>query len=117
MKRRLILLLNNIDILFQYCGFIRCKEFFEIIFFNFKTNSDFSFHNFSVDFCLSSRCLEKLIIVIFCIRWIFGILILEFIRSLLLSLTTNIIINVLLRSRELFALIFINFLFIVKFLI
>jgi hypothetical protein len=42
------------------------------------------------------------------IRWIFGILISEFIRSLLLSLTIDIIINALLRSRELSIIISIN---------
>jgi hypothetical protein len=48
-------------------------------------------------------------LLFFYIRWIFGILISEFIKFLLLSLTTDIIINALLKSRELFAIISINF--------
>jgi hypothetical protein len=43
------------------------------------------------------------------IRWTFGILILESIRSLLSSLTTDIVINVLSKSRESFTIISINF--------
>jgi hypothetical protein len=43
------------------------------------------------------------------IRWTFRTLISKFIRFLLLSLTTNIVTDILLRSRELFVIIFINF--------
>jgi hypothetical protein len=42
------------------------------------------------------------------IRWTFGILISEFIKSLLLSSTTDIVIDALSRSRELSVIIFIN---------
>jgi hypothetical protein len=48
-------------------------------------------------------------LLFFYIRWTFGILISKFIKFSLLLLTTDIVINVLLKSRELFVIISINF--------